>query len=161
MEDNKTLKFVYTFFLGLLVAIFIGVGISTFYPGPESPKYPTDLNTYGKEMTSEQIAKQKEFDTKNEQFMDKEKPYSRNVSLIALSSSVILLAVSLIYEKKIKMIADGITLGSVFLLFYSLGRSFEANNSKFSFGVITASLGIVLYLGYHRFVRSHPAKASK
>lgn len=161
MEDNKTLKLVYTFFLGLLIAIFVGVGINTFYPGPQYPKYPSELNTYGKEMTTEQIAKQREYDVKNDQYMEKEKHYSRNVSLITLSFSVILLAISLIYEKRIKLIADGVMLGGVFVLFYSLGRSFAADNSKFSFGVVSVSLVIVLYLGYHRFVRSHSTKLTK
>lgn len=163
MEDNKTLKIVYTFFLGIILAIFIGVGISTFYPGPEAPRFPTELNTYGKEQTTEQIAKQREFDIKNEAYMDKMKPYSRNVSIISLTAAVILLGISLLYEKRIKLIADGVLLGGVFTLMYSLGQSFAAENSKFSFGVVSVGLIIVLYLGYHRFVREHgtPAKPAR
>lgn len=161
MEDNRVLKLVYTFFLGLLLAIFIGVGISTFYAGPKAPTYPTELNTYGKELTTEQIAKQKQFDQVDEQYRNKLKPYSRNVSIISLTAAVALLGISLLYEKKIKLIADGIMLGGVFTLMYSLGQSFAAENSKFSFGVVTVGLIIVLYLGYHRFVRGHNPKAAK
>ncbi len=161
MEDNKILKLAYTFFLGLLLAIFVGMGISTFYTGPKAPTYPTELNTYGKELTTEQIAKQKDFDKQNDQYMTKMKPYSRNVSIISLVASIVLLAASLLYEKRMKLIADGVLLGGVFTLMYSLGQSFAAENSKFSFGVVSTGLIIVLYLGYHRFVREHKTKALK
>lgn len=36
--DNNVMKIVYTFFLGALLALFVGLGIQTFYPGPEMPE---------------------------------------------------------------------------------------------------------------------------
>ncbi|NBU33062.1 hypothetical protein EB118_05960 [bacterium] len=157
-EDNKILKLVYTFFLGLLMAIFIGVGINTFYPGPKAPVFPIELNTYGKELNADELKTQKQWDKTMEQHNNLMKPYNRNVSLIALIAAVVLLAASLVYENKIKVMADGVMLGGLFVLLYSLGRGFASENSKYVFVVVTVGLATVLYLGYHRFVRVHEPK---
>lgn len=155
VDDNRILKLVYTFFLGLLVAIFIGVGINTFYPGPKAPVYPVELNTYGKDPTSEELEKQRQWDKSMEQHNNLMKPYNRNVSLIALVAAVLLLAISLVYENRIKVMADGVMLGGLFVLLYSLGRGFASEDSKYVFVVVTVGLATVLYLGYHRFVKEH------
>ncbi len=154
-ESTKILQLVYTFFLGLLVALFVGIGINTFYPGPQAPQYPIELNTLGKEPTDAQLAVQRVYDVKMEKYMNELKPYNRNVSIIALIASVILLAISLVYEKRIKLLADGVLLGGSFVLLYSLGRGFASGNSMYSFVGVTIGLVIVLYLGYHRFVAPH------
>lgn len=155
-EENKMLTFLYSIFLGLLLAIFIGVGVNTFYPGPKPPQYPVELNTYGKELTDEQLATQQAYEITSREHEEKMKPYNRNVSMITLSAAVLLLALSLFLEKRnIKVISDGVMLGGLFTLLYSLGRGFAAQDSKYTFVVITVGLVIVLYLGYHRFVRPH------
>lgn len=151
-DDNKILRLMYTFFLGLLLAIFIGVGINTFYPGPTPPEY-VETYVYKDQLSDEQIAKQKEFDAKNREYQNEAKPYNRNVSIIALSAAVLLLILSIVFEKKIRFIADGVMLGGLFTLIYSLGRGFESQDSKYVFVVVTVSLVTVLYIGYHRFVR--------
>lgn len=155
MEQNVLLKFIYTFFLGLLLALFVGVGVSTFYPGPTAPEYSVGLNTYGKEISPAQEAKQRAFDKKEQQYNKDMKPYNRNVSIITLVAAVILLTVSMLFEKRMKVIADGVMLGGLFTLIYSVGRGFASENSKYVFVAITIGLAIVLYLGYHRFVKSH------
>ena len=157
-EDNKILKLVYTFFLGLLIAIFIGVGINTFYPGPKAPEFPVVLNTLSKEPTTDELATQRAFDIKMEQHNKDMRPYNRNVSIIAFIAAVVLRAVSLVYENKIKVMADGVMLGGLFVLLYSLGRGFASENSKYVFIVVTVGLVTVLYLGYHRFVKAHEPK---
>lgn len=154
MVDNRILKLVYTFFLGLLLAIFVGAGINTFYPGPEAPVYPVAVyETYGKEPTDEQIAQQKEYQAKEQEYNEKMKPYSRNVSIITLVAAVLFLAISIIYEKKLHFISDGVMLGGLFTLLYSIIRGFMSEDSKYVFMVVTVGLIVVLYLGYHRFVR--------
>ena|SRR3989344_9662082 len=155
MEDNKVIKLVYTFFVGLLLAIFVGVGISTFYESPKVPQWPTELNTLGREPTSEQVKLQRDFDKKTEQHNKVMKPYNRNVSIMTLVAAVAFLVISLAYEKKIKIIADGIMLGGLFTLLYSIGRGFASEDSKYSFLTVTVGLIVVFYLGYHRFIKTH------
>jgi len=154
------LKIIYAFFLGLLLAIFVGVGINTFYGEPKAPEYTVGLNTYGKEPTPAQIEQQREFDKKVEQHNKKMQPYNRNVSIIALAAAVVFLAVGLIFERRIPVIADGIMLGGVFTLLYSLGRSFASEDTNYTFVVVTIGLAVALYLGYHRFIRTHKTGAA-
>lgn len=154
-ESNGILKLVYTFFLGLMLAIFVGVGINTFYPGPKAPEFPVVLNTVGKEPTNQELAVQRAFDVKMEQHNKDMRPYNRNVSILTLTAAVIFLAISLVYEKRMKVIADGVLLGGLFTLLYSIGRGFASENSKYMFVMITIGLAIVIYLGYHRFVQEH------
>lgn len=154
-DTTKLLKLFYTFFLGVLLAVFIGVGIHTFYPGPQAPEFPVALNTYGKdtELTPEQVMLQKQWDQKTEAYNKAIKPYSRNVSMTALGIAVLFLAASIILEKRIKIIADGIMLGGLFTLLYSIGRGFVSENNGYVFVVLSLSVIVVLYLGFHRFVR--------
>ncbi len=155
MEDNKILRIVYTFFLGLILAVFVGVGISTFYPGPEPPEAPSSLvyDSGNKEQTEEEKQQQKEFEAKDKEYMEALEPYSRNVSIITLIASVIFVAISMLFEKRIKVIADGVMLGGLFTLLYSIIRGFMSGDSKYVFVVVTVGLIVVLFLGYHRFVR--------
>lgn len=155
MEDNKILKIVYTFFLGLLLAIFVGVGINTFYEAPTTPKYPTELTQPTKERGPEQTAEQQAFDQKMDEYNDKSRTYNRNVSIMTLIAAVAFLTVSLLSEKKIRVIADGIMIGGLFTLLYSLGRGFASEDSKYTFIAVTIGLITALYLGYHRFVRQN------
>lgn len=159
MEDNKILKLVYTFFIGILLAIFVGVGIATFYPGPPQPDYPTELNSLmGKEPSKEQMDVQKSYDKKMEEYQEKSKPYNQKVSIMTLVAAVSLLALSISLEKKIKIIADGIMLGGLFTLFYSIGRGFASENTKYVFAAVTIGLAVSLYLGYHKFVKPNAKK---
>lgn len=155
MNDNNVLKLVYTFFLGILLAVFVGVGVNTFYPGPQEPEFPTSLNSTGKELTTEQQAIQQQYDTKMVQHNKDMKPYNRNVSLITLGAAVIFLVISLLFEKHMKLISDGVLLGGLFSLVYSIGRGFASSDTKYIFATVTIGLIIVLYLGYSRFVSPH------
>lgn len=165
MEDNKVSKLVYTFFLGVLIAFFVGIGINTFYQPPEPPKFPVELNyNAGKDQEEKQILLQKNYDRKKEDFnKNKMNPYNRNVSIITLTSAVTLLALSIVFEKKMKLIADGVMLGGLFTLLYSLGRGLASQYSKYVFAMVSIGLAVVLYLGYHRFVKkqTRPVKEAK
>lgn len=161
MEDNKLLRLVYTFFLGILLAFFVGIGINTFYTPPASPKYPVELNNYGKDLTDEQRKLQQEFDKKQDVYFEKMKPYNRNVSIMTLVASVVFLTVSVIFEKKMKIISDGVMLGGLFTLLYSLGRGLASEDSKYVFAVVTIGLAVVLYLGFHKFVMGHKPLQTK
>lgn len=149
------IKPLYTIFLALLIALFVGLGIDTFYPGPEAPQYPIELDEVkaGCEETIEQQALRKEFNQDQNQFLEEFKPYSRNVSIISLVAAVIILVLSLTLLVKTRMIADGILLGGVFVTAYSIIRGFMSDSSEFRFLIITIGLIIALVLGYIKFIR--------
>lgn len=155
MKEDSILSIIYTFFVGLLLAVFVGFGINTFYTAPPAPEFPSVLNIVGKEPSSEQIAAQNKFDSQNRAYQAAMKPYNRNVSIMALGAAIILLAISLIFEHRIRFIADGVMLGGLFTLVYSLIRGFASGNSRYIFVVISIGLVVVLVLGYRRFVAGH------
>lgn len=84
MERIKILQIVYTFFVGVLIATFVGVGINTFYAPPKAPEFPMELNNYGKVLSPEQAERQREFDSRNLEYQNKMKPYNRNVSIMTM-----------------------------------------------------------------------------
>ena len=147
------LKLAYSFFLGILLALFVGMGIAAFYAQPEMPKYPTELNLIDKEPTAEQKAIQRDFDAQQEAWNEKMKPYNRNVSIITLVAAVSFVAISLLFEHKIKLLADGVMLGGVFTLLYSMGRGFASQDSKYTFALSYVGLIVALTLGYLRFIK--------
>ena len=149
------LKLFYTLFLGLLVALFVGLGIDAFYVGPIAPDYPSALNLQktGCGDYPELKAMQEKFDQDQKNFMEQEKIYNRNVSIISLAFAILIMIISLTFFSKIKLIADGILLGGVFTTAYSIIRGLMSENSKFRFLIVTVGLIIALVLGYIKFIR--------
>ena len=151
------LKLFYTLFLGLLVALFVGLGIDAFYPGPKAPDYPValeqDMSKFGCQMSEEQKAEQVKYDQTMRDFQEKSKPYNRNVSIISLAFAIVILIISLTLFSKIKMMADGILLGGVFTAAYSIIRGLMSEDSRFRFLIVAVGLLIALILGYLKFIR--------
>lgn len=152
------LKFIYTLFVGLLLAAFFGFGIETFYPSPKAPDYPNaienrEISRPNGELTAEEQQIKKDYDTAYEKYQDDLNIYNRNVSLIALAAAVITLVISLLMAGKIAILADGLLLGGTLTLFYSIIRGLMTDQAAYRFGVITIGLITTLILGYFKFVR--------
>ncbi len=163
MQQSKALQFIYTLFIGILVATFIGLGIDAFYEKPTPPEYPKELSypqvnsdpskPYIQSETDRQ--RQIEYDQKQKDYEKKFKVYNQNVSIIALVFSVIVLVVSLTLMKNLLLLSDGLLLGGVLTLLYSVIRGFMSDSSKFRFAVVTVSLVAALIVGYIKFVKSN------
>jgi hypothetical protein len=149
------IKPIYTIFLALIIALFVGLGISTFYPGPKAPEYPVELENVENccEETPEQQALRIEFNQAMRQYEEEFKSYSRDVSIISLIAAIIILVLSLTLLAKIKMIADGILLGGVFVALYGVIRGLMTEDPQFRFLIITIGLIVALVLGYIKFIR--------
>lgn len=150
------LRYIYTFFVGILVAIFVGMGVAVFY---ESPKAPSEPSWYGSNMSGKfepTEAQRKEEEEYNKKIRDFEKnemsEYNRNVSIIVLSLAVVILALSLVLEKPLGIIADGLLLGGIFTLLYGVGRGIAVDSNKFRFLIASLGLAVSLVLGYLKFV---------
>jgi hypothetical protein len=149
------LKLIYTLFLALLIALFVGLGIDAFYPGPKEPIYPVELEMTkpGCEEDAKLAATRDSYGQEQRDFSEKMKVYSRNVSIIAIVAAIIILVASLTLFSKIKMMADGILLGGVFTTVYSIIRCLMSEDSRFRFLIVTVGLLIALVLGYIKFIR--------
>jgi len=162
---SKTIKIFYTIFIGILLALFVGVGIDAFYQAPKYPDYPVELNEYPDEKDKVKIEKrnkiQRNYDQIIKQYETDNKTYSRNVSTISLVVSVLILLSALTYINKILLISDGLLLGGLFTLIYSLIRGFEADSSIFRFLVVSVGLALSIVIGYIKFIKTESLKGKE
>jgi hypothetical protein len=140
----------YTLFLGLLFALFIGVGIAAFYHAPTAPNYPTS-NADVKDPTF-QSAEDLKYQERNRIYETQRKLYDRNVSLLVLAGAILLVTLGLTVLKGVVIINDSLLLGGVFTLIYSIMRGFGAGDDGFRFILVTTSLGVAIILGYVKLI---------
>lgn len=146
-------KVLYKLFLALMVALFVGFGISVFYPSPKAPNYPVEFQNKSPESyTPEQNKVNDEYNQQQKVFLDQFPLYSRNVSAIAIGISILLLILSLTILMGVEIIGDGVLFGGLFTLIYGIIRGFMSNDSKYQFIVVTVGLVIALALGYIKFI---------
>lgn len=72
--------------------------------------------------------------------------------MMSITFAVLMLVLSLILFKNITVIADGLLLGGVLTLAYSVARGFSTNDDIYRFLVVGAGLIIAMALGYIKFV---------
>lgn len=152
------IRFIYTLFIGVFLALFVGVGISAFYPAPKYPEMPVAIKyepmpATGAKESEEIITQRKTFDVQEKAYRKKSQLYERNVSMIAISAAVFFVAISLTLLKRIHLIADGILLGGVLTLLYGTIRGFSTEDTRFLFIVVSIGLAISLLLGYIKFIK--------
>lgn len=147
------IKHLYTFFIGILLATFVGVGVAAFYEAPKSPDYPLELS-YPVEKPTGPTESQIQYEKASRTYQTLSKIYARNISIITLSFSVIILVVSLTLLAKLQLISDGLLLGGLFTQIYSIMRGFESQDNKFRFMVVTVGLITSLTIGYLKFIRN-------
>lgn len=145
----------YTLFLALLAALVFGLGVSAFYESPKMPEYPTVLNISTKDaaMTKEQTNAQISYDKSMKNYQTEVSTYTRNVSMVTLGLAVIALVVSLIFLDNIYVISNGLLLGGVFTLIYSMIRGFMTDDTKYRFVIALIGLIIALVIGYIKFIK--------
>jgi hypothetical protein len=149
------LRAIYTTFVGLLIVTLVGVGISVFYPNPEYTDYfdapsVTSKDNY-QQRENERQRKLEEYDKAKER-------HDRVGTLVALTISLILVVISLSLLKTIDFLANGLLLGGLFTLIYSIYLSFETGDNIYKFIVLLVGLVLSLILGYLKFVL--PGKGS-
>ena len=155
-----TLKLIYSLFIGVLFSALVGFGIAAFYVTPKEPEYPSELKVARpEERVSESVfielkSKQAKYDEDFKAFQGKMETYSRNVALIAISASVVTLVVSLTFFKRILLIADGLLLGGVLTLLYSIVRGLASGSDKFRFVLVAAAFIIAVILGYVKLIKA-------
>lgn len=156
------IKVIYTFLIGIFVAVFIGVGIAAFYPGPKFPEPPAVLKygnvDIGKDtaQTAEVKAEIEKYDLEESAYRQLSNIYNRNVSIISITASILVVIASLTLFKAILVIADGLLLGGVLTLIYSVIRGFNTEDNMFRFVVVSIGLFVSLALGYIKFIKPSP-----
>ena len=157
------LKFIYTIFIGVLFATLVGVGIAAFYPQPKAPEFPTTMRFAPDQNASDAATKKFEaeqirYDSTYKEFHKKEQIYNRDVSIISLVFAIAALVVSLTLFKSLLLIADGLLLGGVLTLMYSIIRGFAAEDNMFRFIVVAVGFVVAIIIGYIKFAKPSQTK---
>jgi hypothetical protein len=144
----------YTLFLGLLIAVFVGVGIAAFYHAPKAPEYPPPVSQSGQSAAPDP-ALQKSYQEASDRYNAARRTYDRNVSLLALGAALVLVTLGLSFFASVAVIGDSLLLGGVFTLAYGTIRGFGTDDIS-RFLIVAASLVIAIAVTYVKFIRRHP-----
>ena len=152
--QTRTMGTVYALFLGALIALFVGLGVGTVHPGPREPEASPELVAAQevRELTAEEQQQWAEPLVEREEWEEQSMRHSRDVGVATLVVAVGLLGLGLLVERRGPVLANGILLGGLFTLLHSVVRSLISQDTLVTFGVVTVSLVLVLFLGYRRFV---------
>jgi hypothetical protein len=172
------IRVLYCIFLGLLVVLFVAWAMAAWFPTPQwdevyhgfkqqdQPAIPPssdELNLLSPEDKAARIqqfeadrvtyaewqANHEQRDKEFQRMMDKQ---GTTVSLVSMLIAVVLTAVSLWYAGKLQVITEGLLMGGVFTLIYSLGWTF-IHAQKIAVVTIGVSLVITIIIGYKKFVQ--------
>jgi D-alanyl-lipoteichoic acid acyltransferase DltB (MBOAT superfamily) len=155
------IQYLYTLFISLLLAVLVGTGISAFHPGPEMPDYPAFTPSSNGELTVEQREKEEQYQEEQKGYQERLSAYNRDVSVVSLIAAIIILLASLIFLNKIKILSDGLLLGGIFTLIYSIIRGFGTDDNKYRFIVVAVGFVLAMILGYMKFVKTDSKSNTK
>lgn len=156
------LKIVYALFVGILLSVFVGVGISTFYPEPAFPTTKPAFQLSNSDPDSNEYKLNEAiYTTAQEQYRKDISTYYRNVSIIGLVAAVIFVTAGLAFASRLRILADGLLVGGIFTLLYSIARGFMNDENIFRFSIVSAGLVIALAIGYIKFIRPEQKTPAK
>jgi len=180
--EGMVIKALYCVFLGVLVVLFVAWAVTALYPIPQwETEYPgiEEYESGPQEPSAQQLegltpaerkakfqryeAERKEYEVREAKrarlqtaLSKKVDRHDRNVSLISLLVAVAVMALSVGLSAKLPVISEGLLLGGLFTLIYSIGWSF-VRTPKIAVIPVGVGLIVTIALGYKRFVR--PAKS--
>lgn len=168
MKQGGALQTIFSFFLGLMVTAFVGVGVYTFHPSPQDNLFRQVQSLDRQEqavrnsrppeaLTPADRDRIQELNTERDALSDTARvtreAWGRSTSIILLVFATLAMAVSLIGADRLPVINNGLLLGGVFTMLYGVGWISMTGTSIGRFVVMTLALGITFGLGYIRFVR--------
>jgi hypothetical protein len=162
------LQIIFSIFLGLMITAFVGVGVYTFYPPPDSPydsrirdlsrqqqaltnsKAPDSLTPADRERLQ---ALTDQINEAQDRARDAREVWGRRSSIVLIAFATLVMGLSLAGADRLPVISNGLLLGGLFTMLYGVGWIVTSDTSMTRFFVITGALVITFGLGYVRFVR--------
>lgn len=165
-RQHYALQTIFSFFLGLMVVAFIGVGVNTFYPSP-GDRYQAQLQSLydqqstlsvgGKTLMPSQQAQaeaiQKQINEIQAKQRVEEQSWSLNTSVILVIFATLVMGVSLVRSEQLRVVSNGLLLGGLFTMLYGMGWTIASGTSNTRFFVVLFALAVTIALGYAKFVR--------
>ncbi|MDO9108691.1 MAG: hypothetical protein Q7U89_06830 [Coriobacteriia bacterium] len=174
-RQNYALQTIFSFFLGLMVLAFVGIGVNTFYESPDQKNQPEldklyrqqeqiNRQTGGKAFTPAQEAEnavvQKKIDALQKDLEAKRQIWARNTSIVLIVFATFVMGISLIRSEQLRVISNGLLLGGLLTMIYGSGWVIFSGQSTARFAVIVFAFAVTLALGYLKFARQHDDVAS-
>ncbi len=142
---EKSLRVLYSIGLGIIIVLFVGLGIATFYPAPELSSL-VGLDT---------AARQAAIEAHQSAMHD----YNRNVTIAALASALVILGASIWTESRKPLFAGGFLIGGLLTLIYGLMRGLTSGVTAVAFFSVAVGLFVIVYLGHQRFFSARAVEA--
>ena len=173
-KQHNALQVIFSFFLGLMLVAFIGVGVNTFYPSPYQDGNDSINDLYRQQGDIESSRNQAgdlsaadqrkldeiraEIDAAEEERQTSEETWARNTSIILILFATLVMGVSLVRMEQLQIISNGLLLGGLFTMVYGVGWVIAGGSSVARFAVMSFALLVTFALGYARFVRVREAR---
>lgn len=166
-RQQYALQTIFSFFLGLMVLAFIGIGVNTFYPQPEYRESPELQNLYreqeriwtgarGEELSAADQARVDELQEQISELQAEQErarqDWSRNTSIVLIVFATMVMGISLVRSEQLRVISNGLLLGGLFTMVYGVGWIIASGESLARFAVIVFALAVTMALGYLKFV---------
>ncbi len=152
--ENQILRVIFAIFVGLMIAFFVGFGIDAFYP---EPVYPQVINDLYSTATDKPISAdvQAQINALEAAYQADQQMHNRVISIVVTIAAVLFLGVSLLFENKNRVMANGILLGGLFSLLYGTARGLGTQDSMVTFITVGVGLAAVVFIGLRRFNHAH------
>ncbi len=166
--ESPVLRTLYALALAVLVAAFVGLGIETFYPAPQSPEDvalsqeappplpPIDEDTPpGGAQTPPGIPGDPGLQSPIEAYEQELDNHDRVASVVAILVALLILVAGLLFSfSRLQIINDGVTLGGVLTLLYGIILATRAPSGLLGFIVVTVGLIVLLVVLYRQSGRT-------
>jgi hypothetical protein len=164
-RQHDALQTIFSFFLGLMVVAFIGVGVNTFYPTPTERYAPqlqalydqqSTIDAGSKTLTPAQETQLTSIQTQINDLQSKQRTeqqsWGLNTSIVLMLFATLVMGVSLLRSAQLRVLSNGLLLGGLFTMIYGMGWTIASGTSYLRFFVVLFALAVAIGLGYVKFV---------
>lgn len=171
--QSGALQAIFALFLGVIVALVVGVGVNTFHPNPADETRVELEQLYQRQQvalidkevpapaTDEEQQVQARILELEAVAREQEQRWASTSSIVVIALATFLLAAAVILARVASawVFSTGLLLGGIFTMLYGVGLSVMSEQSVLRFVLLLVALGITSSLGYLRFVRMprHPS----
>lgn len=168
-RQRDALQTIFSFFVGLMVLAFIGVGVNTFYQSPDQRYSDQEQKLYREQQTiaglrgdpsvlstadkAKYDAVQAKIDALQKKRQSEQEIWARNTSIILVVFATIVMGISLVRSDQLRVLSNGLLLGGLFTMLYGAGWVIFSGSSTARFFVVLFALAVTIGLGYLKFVR--------
>lgn len=153
---NPFIRLIYALIIAAATVAFIGVGIYTFYPEPQTPSYPQQIVPLEKgiaqPISPEGTVGVDEYQQAYDHYQTVIKTYYRNVSIIGSIAAVVAVTGGLYLRKRADIIGEGLALGGVGTTIYAFITANMADDRVMRFAAVTLFLAAAILVVYTQFI---------